>query len=224
MKIITLFFVLSIVMYSCSDPQVIEEKITPVPLSVTIQGSDTSAGVYHIYYKHNKTKNYSKGVVTDNRSNTLKLFPGIYTIYLYKLADKSTKYKMVESFSVIKDVKVFSRLNLTPQLTTLSHTVTYCRENDRVQISLAMDGLYELFTISSLSVQKGSSRSKSVSHKYNRSFNRYEAFIVLESDEVWSVNLSYALRSSKIEKTVLTQSGISISTRRFNNIVPVFVR
>lgn len=218
MKFILLLFTVTIAVYSCSEPFMIEEKIYPVRISISIKSPGESPGLYHIYYKHIKEKSFSRGIVTESSTSKIELFPGTYTIYLYKLADKSEKYKKVISYRVIRDVKIFSPLCLSEELILLSPVVKHSREQEGLRLWLPMDGVYELFTISSLSVKQGSSRNKSVSPGYNKHRKRYEVVVPVNNEGLWFINISYALRSSKIDKVSLKEAGISVSTSNFSNV------
>lgn len=222
-KKIFIFFILALIISCQQDPVIVkeEETIKKVDLSLSINNQSEDIEVYHIYLKNISDNARSYAVNNFDLTNDLNisLFPGVYSLYSYGLIDKTETSKKVFSYSIIENIEFFQnkKIKLSFKILNPDVLIEYDYINDKVFLKVFMNDLYGFFTVSSISIKQGSDRVRSLD--FIKLDNIYLAEVPLYENGEWFLNISYSLLSSKINKSILDNDNIYLSTSYFKDIL-----
>lgn len=150
------------------------------------------------------------------------LFPGIYNIYAYGLVEKTETSKKVYSYSIKKNLECFenSKNDILLDFTILTPSAEIIIEDpiDTPILKVYIEGISDIFSLSSLSVKQGSDRVRSVDFERHDDTMTYTAPVPIYENGDWYMNISYSLKSSKKDEDALDADDIYISTSYFKDI------
>lgn len=216
-----IFFFIHII--SCTQSINIKEKITRKKIKLEIMDNFEKNQYYHFYFENINDKSNSSGLVKENNENiheiVIELFPGIYNIYCYGLAEKTGKTKKVFSFQTLTEIEIFREKEFKIKTRKLypEFDLHINEDSNSVKLLINMQELNNFFSVSTISIKQGSNRNKTVNYSYNKIEKKYEAIISIEKTGDWYLNISYSLKSKK-DKRCLKNNNIKISTNYFKDI------
>lgn len=103
-------------------------------------------------------------------------------------------------------------------LNTLVPAAKVVNENNQIKLIVNMDGLNDIFSLSSLSLKQGTDKLRSIDFSYDEINNCYCSTVAFYQNGSWFLNISYEVKASAIEENSLENDNIKISTSYFQNI------
>lgn len=214
------FIVLIFLLISCES--VINEKVTINPVNVNVklyENLNLQSCVYHVFFKSQKYrgKSYAFNLFDINNEKSLKIFPGKYDVYSYGIIDKTENTKKVYSYKIIKNFEVYSDKVINIELIELRPNFKVILEDNIYTLIIFMDKIYDIFSISSLSVKQGNDKVRSLDFHLNKNDLIYYADIPFYQNGDWLMNVSFSIKS-KIDEDTLNNDQIKLSTSNFTNV------
>jgi hypothetical protein len=201
---------------SCSESLEINEKIEPVNIRIKII-PDSQENLFHIFFQNIKNRNLSFGINTieiNDISTNIK--PGIYNIYIYGFNDKTETSKKVYSYCILRNNEEFNDDQIMGVMKVLTPD-SNIDINKTYKIMIYMNDIYDIFSVSSLSLKLGEDKLKSIEFNYNETQKYYFSNELNYISGKWYMNISYLLKS-KIDENAIKKDNITISTSYFSNI------
>lgn len=185
---------------SCTKILIDEEKISEIPVLIRLNDDYYfEISYYHLYFENKINDKKSYGINLSKENNTVKidLFPGLYNIYVYGLADKTSTSKKVFSYSINKEIKIFpnnkiiniSLIKLLPDI-----KLEFDRLNNFYNIFVNVREISDIFSLSSLSIKQGNARYKSIDFIFDYDSMNYKAEISVNENGSWYANIAYSLK------------------------------
>jgi len=215
--IICIFIILSIM--SCSNIINQDEKIIPSQYNFFVDTtSDISTCHFFVQNVSNRNKNFGLNLF-ENKNFMLDLFPGKYNFYFYDLIYKTDTTKKVYSYSAIKDVfvEIGKKRTIVINPIILQPNLSIKNENSYYTVLVNLNDIYEMFSVSSISIKQGTDKYRSINCYANEKDSNYCGEVPFFQSGSWYANISFAIKS-KNDETVLSQDNLNISTSNFSNI------
>lgn len=208
-----------LILFSCSVVFKENSFLSRERVKVTITESDSF--FYHIYFENidDKKESYGKTISSLDSLAILYLFPGKYNIYVYGIVPKTEESFYIQKFRVLKEVEIITQNEIIiSQLFDLYPVFNIEKYNsDNYLLELDLKEIYEMFSISSLSVKQNSDRTRSLTWKTDNESLKVYALIPFYQSGEWFMNISFSIKS-KIDESELEKSGINLSTTYLKNI------
>jgi hypothetical protein len=196
---------------------IIEEKLSPIETKIKFSGL-TDEKLIHIYFQNlkNKKDSFGKNIFDLTDDFAVNLFPGRYDIYFYGLDAKTSTTMKVYSTCMKKNIEIFSygEISMIPEV--LSPEVETKKTSENWNVSIMMNELYDILSLSAFSLKQGSEKLKSFDYEYDEFGKKYFSSVP-DIKGSWYMNVSYSIKS-KIDEEVLKKDNINISTSYFSNL------
>ncbi len=219
MKRFSFILIFVLWLFSCDSEVKKELVIKPFDVSLKLRDfPEQRSDVYHVFLKNVDT-NDSSGTdifMPDNRI-AIRLYPGVYNIYCYGLVDKTQTSKKVFSYRILKNIGIYESQELNIDLSTLVPDFSISGQTQGYLLKVFMNEIYDIFSVSSLSVKQGTGRAVSIDYQLDKENLFYYSPIELIKSGSWFMNISYSLKS-KVDDKVLKRDNINISTSNFTDI------
>jgi hypothetical protein len=218
-----LLLIMLVISVSCTKILIDEEEISKIPVLIRLNDDyNNETAVYHILFENinNDKKSFGINLPKENTELQTKVFPGNYNIYVYGLAVKTAASKKVLSYSINKNFEIIpDNKNFEVKLVKLLPDIRLEFDPDLIEydISVNMTGIFEIFSLSSLSIKQGTDRYRSVKFIYDPDSSSYTAKMQLIQNGIFYANIGYMLKS-KIDEKALELDNIYISTSLFSDI------
>lgn len=216
-------FILLFCLFSCINIIKSSEDIKNAEIKVGLFDLTDDAVLYHIYFKniYNKKKSTGYNIFDISSDISFYIYPGVYNIYTYGLFEKTSTSLKVLNYDIRKNIDIFNDSNKNIQvemkLLTTSYDVEYDSKSENAILKIHMNEIYDIFSLSSISVRQGEDRVRSLSYYFDERDLSYIVDVPLYENGDWFMNISYKLKS-KIDDDLLDGSDIYISTSYFKDI------
>jgi hypothetical protein len=214
------FILFIFLLISCES--VIKEKTTINPITANIklyENLNQQSCAYHVYFKNHEYRgeSYAFNLFDIQNEKVLKILPGRYDVYSYGFIDKTENTKKVYSYKIIKNFEIYSDKDINIELIELQPDFKVIVEDNTYKLVIFMKNIYDIFSISSLSVKQGSDKVRSLDFQFDKNDLIYYASIPFYQSGDWFMNISFSIKS-KINEDELSKDQIKISTSNFTNV------